>query len=194
VIAVPRAVRTLFACGLLSLLLQLLGAGCAESSGIGFDRPPDAGTGSTATGGQVGTGGLPATGGAGGAAGTSGISSTGGTGGGAGTRATGGNAGTGGTGGAGGSAATFTQIYQTILTVTCTRSQCHSPGKQAGVNFASQSSAYTSLKSRVEPGDAEASSFYALLNAGVMPPTGNNLTSAQLAEIASWIDAGATNN
>jgi predicted CxxxxCH...CXXCH cytochrome family protein len=185
-----RLALTLVASGLLALLFQ---GGCAQSSAI--DLPPDAGNGSTSTGGQLGTGGAPgtgglrATGGTGGTPGTGGITSTGGT---AGMRATGGSAGTGGSGGA--AAATFTQIYQTILTTTCTGSQCHSPGKQGGVNFASQSSAYTSLKSRVVAGDAEASSFYALLNAGVMPPTGNNLTSDQLALIAAWINGGATNN
>jgi predicted CxxxxCH...CXXCH cytochrome family protein len=191
VISVSRAALTFVAPGLLVLLLQ---GGCAESAGVDFDRYPDAGNGSTATGGQVGTGGRPATSGAGGTAGTGGIAASGGT---AGMRATGGSLGTGGAGGqvgTGGSAATFTQIYQTILTVTCAGSECHSPGKQAGVSFASQSSAFTSLKSRVVAGDAEGSSFYALLNAGVIPPIGNNLTPTQLAEVAAWIDAGATND
>ncbi len=163
----PRAALNVLASGLLALLLQ---GGCAQSAGGDVDRRPDAGNGSAATGGQPGTGGLPASGGAGGAAGA------------------------GGTSGPASGATTFTQIYQSILTVSCTGSQCHNPGKQGGVNFASQSSAYTSLKSRVVAGDAEASSFYALLNAGVMPPVGNNLSSAQLAQLADWIDAGAAND
>jgi len=175
----PRPALSVLASGLLGLLLQ---AGCAQSVGVDFGRGPDAGNGSTATGGQPGTGGSPASGGAGG------ITSTGGA---AGTQATGGSPGT---GGAAGSPATFTQIYQSILTVSCAGAQCHSPGKQAGVNFASQSSAYSSLKTRVVAGDAEASSFYALLNAGVMPPVGDNLSAEQLAAVASWIDSGATND
>lgn len=175
-VARPRLALTLVASGLLALVVQ---DGCAESTAVDFVRQPDGGGGSTSTGGQpatggaAGQGGLPATGGAGGASGTGGIMPA-----------------TGGTGGA----ATFAQIYQSILTVRCAGSQCHSPGKQGGVNFASPSSAYASLKTRVEPGDAEASSFYALLNAGVMPPTGDNLSPAELAEIASWIDAGAAND
>jgi len=184
----PRAALTVLASGLLALLVQ---GGCAESVAVDVDRQADAGNGSTATGGQPGTGGQPASGTGGQpAAGTGGQPADGTVG------SSGGAAGMGaaGAGGSGGGAATFTQIYQSILTVTCSGSQCHSPGKQGGVNFASQSSAYTSLKSRVVAGDAEASSFYALLNAGVMPPVGNNLTSMELAEIAAWIDSGAANN
>jgi Cytochrome C oxidase, cbb3-type, subunit III len=177
VVARPRLALTLVASGLLALVLQ---DGCAESTAVDFVRQPDAGSGgSTSTGGQPATGGaggqggLLATGGDGGVSGTGGIMPA-----------------PGGTGGA----ATFAQIYQSILTVRCAGSQCHSPGKQGGVNFASLSSAYASLKTRIEPGDAEASSFYALLNAGVMPPTGDNLSPAELAAIASWIDAGAAND
>jgi hypothetical protein len=167
----------------------LLQGGCAQSIDVDLTRSPDAGTGSTSTGGQVGTGGQPGTGGARATGGASGFTGTGG------ITSTGGANGTAGAGGAGGDApATFTQIYQTILTPMCAGSECHSPGKQAGVSFASQSSAYMSLKSRVVAGDAEASSFYALLNAGVMPPTGSNVSGTLLAEIASWIDSGATND
>ncbi|HXJ20896.1 MAG TPA: cytochrome c [Polyangia bacterium] len=173
-VASPRIAGTVLASGLLALLVQ---SGCAQSIDVAFTRSPDAGSGTTSTGGQVGTGGQPGTGGA---------------------RATGGAGGTGGVAGTGGSdggaPATFTEIYQSILTPMCAGSECHSPGKQAGVSFASQSSAYTSLKSRVVAGDAEASSFYALLNAGVMPPIGNNVSGPQLAEIAAWIDSGATND
>ena len=175
VVVGPRVALTFCASGLFALVLQ---GGCAQSVGSDFGRPPDGGSASASTGGQLGIGGLQATGGAG-------DSATGGT---------GGTAGAGGSGGAPAGAATFTQIYQTILTTMCAGSQCHSPGRQAGVSFASQSSAYSSVKSRVVAGDAEASSLYALLNAGVMPPVGNNLSSDQLAQLASWIDAGAAND
>ncbi|MFL5308461.1 MAG: hypothetical protein ACJ8F1_24835 [Polyangia bacterium] len=156
--------------------------------------------GLSATGGTVGTGGVRGTGGAtstggvtgtGGVMGTGGARATGGTTGSGGTRATGGTTGN---GGAGGSAApTFTQIYQTILSVSCSGSQCHSPGTQGGVSFASQSSAYSAVHSRVVAGNANGSSLYTLVNGGRMPP-GGKLPAAQLSMIAAWINAGAPNN
>ncbi|HVT08814.1 MAG TPA: hypothetical protein VHO67_15255 [Polyangia bacterium] len=148
--------------------------------------------GNTASGGMMGTGGGRATGGATGSGGT-------GTGGG---RATGGMTGSGGTGtgggratgGAGGSAApTFTQVYQMILSVSCTGSQCHSPGTQGGVSFSSQSTAYSAVKGRVVAGNASGSSLYSLVNGGRMPP-GNKLPAAQISLLAAWINAGALNN
>jgi hypothetical protein len=153
--------------------------------------------GGTSTGGVTGTGGTRATGGttgSGGSTGTGGTPATGGTTGTGGTRATGGTTGSGGSTGAGGAAAaTFTQIYQTILTVSCAGGSCHNPGTQGGVSFASQSSAYSAVKSRVVAGNATGSSFYTTVNGGRMPP-GNKLSATLIAEIAAWINAGALNN
>jgi hypothetical protein len=81
-----------------------------------------------------------------------------------------------------------------ILSVSCSGSQCHNPGSQSGVSFASQSSAYSAVKSRVTAGNANNSSFYSLVSTGRMPPSGTKLTSSQLAMISSWINAGAMNN
>ncbi len=171
--------------------------------------------GASQTGGTTGTGGVQATGGTNGLGGSFGTGSggskaTGGTTGSGGTKATGGTTGmggmvgtggtkaTGGTmggGGAGGAAApTFTQIYQSILTVYCGGSQCHNPGSQNGVSFSSQSNAYNSVKSRVKAGNPNGSSFYTIITSGAMPPSGSRPTSAQTAEIAAWINAGALNN
>jgi hypothetical protein len=157
--------------------------GCAQSQDFG---PPATG-GSKATGGTTQAGGST---GSGGITGSGGVGSMGGSGG-----SMGGSGGS--TGGSGGAAppATFTQVYQMILSVECAGSGCHSPGSQAGVTFGSQSRAYSAVSARVIPGDAEGSALYVLLFGGQMPPPpADNLSDGQLAELASWIDAGALNN
>lgn len=192
------------------------GSGGSEATGgaVGSGGSPGAGGspgtgGEPATGGTNGTGGVRGTGGVsatGGVTGTGGVTATGGMTGTGGARATGGTTGsggvmgtggtraTGGTTGAGGAAApTFTQLYQQIFSVSCAGSQCHSPGTQGGVSFASQSSAYSAVKSRVTAGNASGSSLYSLVNGGRMPP-GNKLPAAQIQQIAAWINAGALNN
>ena len=186
------------------------GTGGGSATGGSFGTGGGVGTGGTpATGGVSGTGGFKATGGTtgtggagtggnhatGGAGGAGGARATGGASGGGGMRATGGTTGTGGTGagGAAGSAATFTQVYQMVISVSCTGSQCHNPGSQSGVSFSSQSNAYSAVKSRVVAGNATGSSFYTTVNTGRMPP-GGKLSSSQLSMIAAWINAGALNN
>jgi hypothetical protein len=109
-----------------------------------------------------------------------------------GSRGTGGTVGTGGTGGA--ATATFTQVYQSILTVSCKGSTCHNPGTQGGVSFSSQSTAYNSVKSRVVAGNANNSSFYTILTSGRMPDGGPKLSTTLLNLVAAWINAGAMNN
>lgn len=150
--------------------------------------------GTRATGGTQGMGGTKATGGTtgtGGVLGTGGMKAAGGTTGAGGMKATGGTTGA---GGAGGSAPTFTEVYQMILSVSCTGSQCHNPGSQGGVSFSSQSTAYSSVKNRVSAGNANGSSLYTLVKNGQMPPTGTKLNSTQLSLISGWINAGAMNN
>ncbi len=156
--------------------------------------------GTTATGGTVGTGGVNATGGTvgtggtratGGTVGTGGTVATGGMTGAGGTRATGGTMGT---GGAGGAAATFTQVYQMVLTPKCAGSACHIPGSQGGVSFSSQSTAYNAVKGRVSAGNANGSSFYTLLTSGSMPRGQAKLSTTLLNLVAAWINAGALNN
>ena len=100
----------------------------------------------------------------------------------------------GGPSGDGGSAPTFTQIYSTVLFVNCAGSACHNPGSQKGISFASQSSAYSAVNTRVIPGDGEGSSFFYTVNSGTMPPGGPKLTASNLAMIRAWIDAGALDN
>ncbi len=192
-------------------------AGTSSGTGIGGSMGGQAGTtasggvsggsgtfGSGGSGGTFGTGGAAGTlgaGGRGGVGGTFGLGGRGGSGatGSAGTTGTGGRAGggggssAGGAGGAGGATPTFTQVYTTILNVYCAGSNCHNPGSQKGVSFASQSSAYSAVKSRVTAGNGAGSSFYNTVNSGSMPP-GQKLSAANIALIKAWIDAGALNN
>ena len=184
--------------------LQATGEGGVTGSGgivgTGGNGTGGDGTGGNATGGATGTGGIKGTGGS---TGTGGLTGTGGSTGLGGVKGTGGSTGTGGvkgtggstgTGGAGGSAApTFTQVYTTILVTYCSGSSCHNPGSQKGVSFASQSTAYSAVKSRVTAGNGAGSSFYMTVNSGSMPP-GQKLSAANLALIKAWIDAGALNN
>ena len=173
---------------LIGVVAMGLIAGCGSQ-----DPSADGGSG----GGSAGSGG-------GGAAGTSGMAGAAGF--------VGGGGGPGGSGGApgittsaagstlggpstdGGSAPTFTQIYSTVLSVNCAGSECHNPGSQKGISFASQSSAYSGVSTRVIPGDGEGSSFFYTVNSGTMPPGGPKLSAANLAMIRAWIDAGALDN
>ncbi len=91
----------------------------------------------------------------------------------------------------GGTAPTFTQIFDGTLTVFCAGASCHSPGIKGGIGFATRSTAYSAVRSRVMPGDSEDSSFFLTVNSGTMPPGGPRLSEATLANIRAWIDAGA---
>ncbi len=163
----------------MGLVLFAVLAGCG--AGNGESGPPGSGGagsgGATATGGVGGIGGGPGLGGAGAAGGASGMKAAAGS-----------------SGPDAGAVPTFSAIYQGILLVSCSGSQCHNPGSRHGVSFASQSSAYPAVFSRVMPGNANGSSLYGLLSAGVMPPSDRKLAPAQLSEIAAWIDAGASND
>jgi hypothetical protein len=139
-------------------------------------------------GGNTGFGGRGGGGGSAGATGSAGRGGAGGRGGGAGSGSPDGGTADGGT------AATFTDIYTNILVPHCSGSQCHNPGSQKGISFASQSTGYTAVKNRVTPGNGAGSSFYSTVNSGSMPPGGPKLSSADLAKIKAWIDAGALNN
>jgi len=149
------------------------------------DPPSDAGAAGSGSGGVAGTTGMAGGGGfvgaggqPGGAPGAPGITAS--------TRST-----DAGPSADGGSAPTFTQLYSSILSVYCGGGACHNPGSQKGISFASQSSAYSAVSSRVIPGDGEGSSFFYTVNSGNMPLGGPKLSAANLAMIRAWIDAGA---
>ncbi len=177
--------------------------GGSQGSGTGGTTQTGGSTGSggvVATGGITGTGGTRATGGT---VGTGGVVATGGTQGIGGNHATGGMIGTGGTGpmggavgtgGAGGGGATFTQVYQMVLSVSCKGSSCHSPGTQGGLNFSSQSSAYTTASNKVAAGNPNASTLFTEVNTGKMPRGMPKLPAPMINLINAWIKAGALNN
>jgi hypothetical protein len=181
--------------------------GLGGSDGTGSGGSTGGGGVQTGIGGAGGTSGLGGTGaaggtfGLGGAGGTFGLGGQGGSGAGgragttgAGGRAGGGGSSAGGAGGTGGPSPTFTQIYTTILKVYCAGSNCHTPGSQGGVSFASQASAFSAVSSRVKAGNGAGSSFYNTVNSGSMPRGAPKLSAANLALIKAWIDAGALNN
>jgi hypothetical protein len=177
-------------------------AGSDPSSGSGGTTGAAGTFGFGGRGGTTGSGGTSGLGGRGGSTGTAGTTGQGGRagagGGGSGGRVgSGGRGGTGGGGGSttdGGSAPTFTEIYNNILVVYCSGSNCHNPGSQKGVSFSSQANAYTAVRNRVTPGNGGGSSFYTTVNSGAMPAGAPKLSAANLALIKAWIDAGASNS
>jgi hypothetical protein len=180
-------------------------SGQAGTGGVGGST---GGTWIAGTGGGAGFAGRGGTTGSAGRGGTTGFAGSGGAGGSAGRGGTTGTAGRGGSGGStggsgsvdagsnpdGAAAATFTDIYMTILVPYCSGSNCHSPGSQGGVSFASQSTAYSAVSRRVTAGNGAGSSFYNTVNSGSMPRGAAKLSAANLAKIKAWIDAGALNN
>jgi hypothetical protein len=179
------------------------------TTGTGGVVGPEGDGGSTGGGsGKAGNTGTESTGGTSGAAGNHGVGGASGTGGaaghgsggvgghgagGAGGQGAGGTGGTG-IGGNGATAPTFTTIYSEILVVHCAGSNCHKPGTQGGISFATQASAYSAISHQVIPGDGADSDFYVTVDTGVMPKGGPKLSAANLASIKAWIDGGALNN
>jgi hypothetical protein len=151
-------------------------------------------TGIAGRGGTTGSAGRGGTTGSAGRGGATGSAGRGGTTGSAGRGGTGGSSIDAGTNPDGAAAATFTEIYTTILTMYCAGASCHSPGAAAGISFASKSSAYDSVLPRVVPGNGANSSFYKTVNSGSMPRGAAKLSAANLARIKAWIDAGALDN
>ena len=168
-------------------------AGSTGTAGSAGGAGPEAGNGgSLGAAGHGGSG--PA--GHGGSAGSGSAVGKGGTTGTAGSPGHGGATGLAGAGAGGRAAAapTFTQVYTTILTTYCDGGSCHNPGTKGSVNFASQSTAYNTLKSFVVAGNGAGSKLYSLVNTGKMPDKEPKLSAANIALIKAWIDAGALNN
>ena len=88
-------------------------------------------------------------------------------------------------------APTFAEIYSSIIVPHCSGSECHNPGTQLDVTFATPASAYQAIHERVLANNHAESPFYQLLDAGTMPLGGPRLSDADLSKIAAWIDAGA---
>jgi hypothetical protein len=177
-------------------------AGAAGTMAVSTGRGGSVGTTGAGGGGSAGTtgGAAGSRGGAGdapgghGGGGATGQAGAGGIGGHAGAAGGGGRAGAGGGAGGGSVPPTFTQIYKTILMVYCQGSECHNPGTQRNVSFATQAKAYTSARALITAGNAKNSTFYNEVYTGAMPPIGDALSESQIKMIADWIDAGAMNN
>jgi hypothetical protein len=179
--------------------------GAAGTSDVSGQAGSGAGGSAAGAGGRGG-----ATGGTGGGltglagrGGTTGSAGRGGTMGSAGRGGTTGSAGRGGSGGSvvdagtsvdGAAAATFTEVYTTILVTYCSGSSCHKPGAAGGIDFSTQANAYDSILPRVVPGKGSSSSFYMTVNSGSMPRGQAKLSATNLSKIKSWIDAGALDN
>jgi hypothetical protein len=94
-----------------------------------------------------------------------------------------------------GGTATFTDVYNMLITPFCAGAACHNPGAQQGFSFSTKMAAYTSFRNNAQPGNAAASNIYMILANHQMPPPGRPAPSAQvLAVLAAWINAGALNN
>ncbi|MDR3606989.1 MAG: cytochrome c [Oligoflexia bacterium] len=85
--------------------------------------------------------------------------------------------------------ATFTQVNQQILQVSCV--SCHSGGQAPNL---SSYDGFATNTAYVVPGDAATSLIYTITESGQMPPGGPALSAAQEQLLANWINAGAPNN
>jgi hypothetical protein len=164
------------------------------------------GTTGSGTGGHTGTGGKGSTGGSSGSGGSGGTAGSGGSGGGSGDNADAG-AGTGGSSGkdAGSAAATFTQVYEQIMSQTpavpassCTVGPCHgTPGAikaRAKIDMASKDKAWTGVMKLVVPKSPATSKLYTELSTGKMPEKKPKLPANLIKLVADWINAGAMND
>ena len=167
------------------------GTGGSGGNNVSGQAGTTGGAGTTGRGGTTGFAGAIGTAGRGGTTGTAGRGGTTGT---AGRGGTGGGSPDAGTNPDGAATQTFADIYTTILVPYCSGSSCHNPGTQAGIRFASQSTAYSDILPRVTPGNGTNSSFYRTVNSGSMPRGQAKLSATNLAKIKTWIDQGALNN
>lgn len=87
-------------------------------------------------------------------------------------------------------AAKFSQVLADILQPKCV--SCHGNGGSGGVSL----NTYAGVAKVVKAGNATGSQLYISVSGAApsMPLGGTPLTTAQLQELASWINAGALNN
>jgi hypothetical protein len=105
-------------------------------------------------------------------------------------------------GDAGGGAATFTELYTTIFSVTttaspssCAGATCHNPGKMDTVDLSTKANAYRTIKAKVMVNNAAGSALITRLKstntAQRMPLNKPALSAALIARVTSWIMNGA---
>lgn len=108
-----------------------------------------------------------------------------------------------------GPAATFTDVYDRVLSIACSSGYCHGGGQGGWTFSADRGATYAELVGtasarcsglkKVEPGQPERSALYLKLRGNfmgvctgnTMPPTEERATAAQLEIVRSWIAAGA---
>lgn len=94
--------------------------------------------------------------------------------------------------------ARFPALYTNVLTARCSGEACHDRGGVAGVDFSSAARAFATLRTKIVPGDPEASILYRRITPGLctgdcepMPLDRDPLPEAERELIRAWIEAGA---
>ena len=88
----------------------------------------------------------------------------------------------------------FTNTILPLLTSNCAMSGCHN-GTSGGDAGEYTLNTYAGIKKIVSSGNSTGSKLVSVISSGKMPPRGHTaITSAQLAEIQTWINQGALNN
>jgi hypothetical protein len=105
-------------------------------------------------------------------------------------------------GGDTGGAATFTELYMTIFSLSttaspssCAGASCHNPGKMDTVDLSTKANAYRTIRAKVMPNNAAGSALITRLKstnvAQRMPLNKPALSAALIARVTSWIMNGA---
>ena len=94
-------------------------------------------------------------------------------------------------------AARFPALYAGVLAARCSGATCHDRGEVAGVDLSSETRAYTTLRTKVIPGDPEASTLYRRITPGLcsgacdpMPLGREPLPETERELVRAWIEAG----
>ena len=95
-------------------------------------------------------------------------------------------------------AARFPALYTNVLSASCSGATCHDRVAAGGVDFSSESRAFTTLLTRVVPGDPDGSILYQRITPGLctgtcepMPLGRDPLPDDERELIRAWITAGA---
>lgn len=93
--------------------------------------------------------------------------------------------------------ARFPALYAGVLAARCSGETCHDRGEVAGVDLSSEARAYTTLRTKVVPGDPEASILYQRISPNLcsgdctpMPLGRPLLTEDERELVRAWIAAG----
>ena len=94
--------------------------------------------------------------------------------------------------------ARFPALYAGVLAARCSGDGCHDRGAVAGVDFSSEARAFATLRTKVVPGDPQASVLYRRITPGLctgacklMPLGRGPLPDGERQLVRAWIEAGA---